>query len=106
MGRQTNAKLTRYLTLMIHHRMCIVVCMRTNIHLDDELLQQAARYSTARSKRALVHEALSVYVVSKDAERKRASYGARLEKLRAQLVGVHVRTHARAIVRADRERRA
>lgn len=81
-------------------------CMRTNIHLDDELLRRAATYSTARSKRALVHEALGVYVVTKDAERKRASYGERLGILRTQLAGVRVRMPACEIVRADRERRA
>ena len=80
--------------------------MRTNIHLDDELLKRAAQYSTAPSKRALVHEALGVYVVTKDAERKRASYNERLGKLRTQLAGVRVKTPAHDIVRADRERRA
>ena len=79
--------------------------MRTNIHLDDELLKRAAQYSTTRSKRALVHEALGVYVVTKDAERKRASYGERLVKLRTQLANVQVRKSAREIVRSDRERR-
>ena len=78
--------------------------MRTNIHLDDDLLQQAAQYSTARTKRALVHEALAVYVVTKDAEQKRIRSGERLGKLRAQLAGVRPRTPAREIVRADRER--
>ena len=82
----------------------MVWCMRTNIHLDDDLLRQAAQYSTASSKRALVHEALAAYVVTKDAERKRASYGERLGKLRTQLAGVRVRMPAHAIVRADRER--
>ena len=80
--------------------------MRTNIDLDDDLLKRAAQYSTAPSKRALVHEALAVYVVTKDAERKRASYNARLGKLRTQLANVRVRTPAREIVHADRERRA
>ena len=79
--------------------------MRTNIHLDDELLKRAAQYSTTRSKRALVHEALGVYVVTKDAERKRASYGERLGKLRTQLASVRVKTPAHELVRADRERR-
>ena len=80
--------------------------MRTNIHLDDALLARAAMYSTARSKRALVHEALAAYVTAKDAERKRATYGERLGQLRQRLAGVRTRTLARAIVRADRERRA
>ena len=32
--------------------------MRTNIVLDDDLVRQAFRYSKARTKRELVHEAL------------------------------------------------
>ena len=80
--------------------------MRTNIDLDDDLLKRAAQYSIAPTKRALVHEALAVYVVTRDAERKRASYNERLGKLRTQLAGVRVKTPARDVVRADRERRA
>ena len=32
--------------------------MRTNIVLDDELVEKAFRVSSARTKKALVHEAL------------------------------------------------
>jgi len=34
------------------------VAMRTNIVLDDELVREAFRHSQARTKKALVHEAL------------------------------------------------
>ncbi len=36
--------------------------MRTNIVLDEELVREALRYSKARTKKDLVHEALREYV--------------------------------------------
>ena len=39
--------------------------MRTNIDLDHDLLEQAGKFSSARSKRAIVHEALATYVAVK-----------------------------------------
>jgi len=36
--------------------------MRTNIVLDDELMQEAFRYSTSRTKKELIHEALRTFV--------------------------------------------
>lgn len=39
--------------------------MRTNIDLDDKLLKEAFRYSRARTKKELVHEAIAEYVASR-----------------------------------------
>jgi Arc/MetJ family transcription regulator len=36
--------------------------MRTNIVLDDELMEEAAKYSASRTKKAVVHEALKAFV--------------------------------------------
>ncbi len=36
--------------------------MRTNIVLDDDLVAEAFRYSTAKTKRELIHQALREYV--------------------------------------------
>jgi len=36
--------------------------MRTNIVLDDKLVGEAFRYSSAKSKRELVHQALQEFV--------------------------------------------
>jgi Arc/MetJ family transcription regulator len=36
--------------------------MRTNIVIDDELLKKAFRFSRARTKKELIHEALEKYV--------------------------------------------
>jgi hypothetical protein len=39
--------------------------MRTNIVLDDDLVAEAARLSGIRTKKALVHEALRVFIATK-----------------------------------------
>ena len=40
--------------------------MRTNIEIDDRLMRQAMRSSKARTKRAVVEEALHLLVRTKD----------------------------------------
>ena len=52
--------------------------MRTNIELDDDLVVEAAKYSTARTKRRLIQEALATYIAVKSEERRRATYRERL----------------------------
>lgn len=83
----------------------MIRCMRTNIDLDDELLAQAARYSTARTKRRLIHEALATYVAVKEEERRRVTYRERLEKVRARLSGVRLGVDSRDLVRSARDSR-
>jgi len=78
--------------------------MRTNIVLNDELVEQAMKYSRSKSKRAVVEEALGVYVAAKEAEAKRQSYAERLSQVRGKLAGVKVRESSRDVVRRDRER--
>jgi Arc/MetJ family transcription regulator len=46
----------------------IVGAMRTNIVLDDELLEQAFSLSRARTKKDLIHEALREYIRVKKAK--------------------------------------
>lgn len=36
--------------------------MRTNVVLDDKLLNEATKYSTAHTKKDLIHEALREFV--------------------------------------------
>ena len=79
--------------------------MRTNIELDDDLLTAAGKYSSARSKRALVHEALATYVAVKGEERRRATYGERLARLRARTARLHLGEDTRDLLRRDRDRR-
>jgi len=45
-----------------NERMCILMCMRTNIDLDDDLVREAQRLTGMGTKRAVVHEALRVLV--------------------------------------------
>jgi len=78
--------------------------MRTNIVLDDDLLEEATRYSAARTKRAVVREALALYVAVKREERRRATYKERLQRVREQVAARRIRADAHEIVRRDRER--
>ncbi len=39
--------------------------MRTNIVLDDEIVETAFRYSKARTKKELIHEALKELITSR-----------------------------------------
>ncbi|HMB53945.1 MAG TPA: type II toxin-antitoxin system VapB family antitoxin [Thermoanaerobaculia bacterium] len=79
--------------------------MRTNLVLNDELMREAMRYSKARSKRALVEEALQTYVEVKSAERRRRSYRDRLRDLDTRLRDVQLRDSPSDLLRADRDRR-
>ena len=79
--------------------------MRTNIDLDDQLLAEAARYSTARSKRRLIHEALATFVAVKAEERRRATYRERLEQVRGRVAALRLRSDSRELIRADRDSR-
>ena len=79
--------------------------MRTNIELDDNLLAEAAKYSTSRSKRRLIHEALATFVAVKAEERRRATYKERLERVRGRLAGVRLKTDLRDLIRTDRDSR-
>ncbi len=42
------------------------MCMRTNIELNDDLVAEARKYSRAKTKRALIEEALTDCQVRKD----------------------------------------
>lgn len=79
--------------------------MRTNIELDDDLLAEAAKYSAARSKRALVREALAVFVATKGEERRRLTYRDRLQRLRTRAASTRLRTDTRDLLRRDRDTR-
>ncbi len=79
--------------------------MRTNIELDEELLAEAQKYSNARSKRRLVHEALATFVAVKAEERRRATYRERLQRVRAHLAGAHLSVDTRDLIRSDRDSR-
>ena len=79
-------------------------CMRTNIVLNDDLLREAMRHSRARTKRALVEEALATFVAVKGAEARRATYRDRLQRLESKLQGLRLRKRPSEVLRADRDR--
>jgi Arc/MetJ family transcription regulator len=39
--------------------------MRTNIVIDNDLIEEAFKYSTSRTKKGLIHEALVTFIESK-----------------------------------------
>lgn len=80
------------------------MCMRTNIELDGDLMSEASRFAGSRQKRAVVHEALSVYVATKREELRRATYRERLQSVRAEARKLKVQSGAHELVRRDRER--
>ena len=72
--------------------------------LNDDLVREAMRYSNARSKSALVSEALRTFVEVRSAERRRQDYAQRLRRVQQALQGRRFRQSAAAILREDRER--
>lgn len=84
---------------------CTVLCMRTNLVLDDKLVGEAMRLSAGRSKRAVVEEALRTYVAVKRAERARGAYRHRLQRIAERLRGLKLRERPSEVLRADRDRR-
>ena len=78
--------------------------MRTNIVLDDELIAEAMKYSTGRSKRAVVKEALATYVAVKAEQQRLETYRDRLASVRRRLSDVPPKTPVSTLLRADRER--
>lgn len=72
--------------------------------LDDALIADAMKYSAARSKRAVVHEALVTYVAVKAEQQRVAGYRDRLAGVRRRLADAAPKTPVLKILRADRER--
>jgi Arc/MetJ family transcription regulator len=78
--------------------------MRTNIDLDDALMKLAGAYSTASSKRALVHEALETYICVKAEEKKVSGYRQALETFRKEHPSIKSSISSVDLIRKDRER--
>ena len=85
--------------------MCIVMCMRTNIVLNDDLIAKAMTLSKAHSKRGVVEEALTAYVAMKNDERQRLAYREKLQQLRKKTRRVGLHSDSREIIRQDRAAR-
>jgi len=78
--------------------------MRTNIVLNDDLMREAARYSSATSKRALVEEALLLFVAIKTDQDRTANYSDRLREIESKTRHLRLRQAPSELLRADRNR--
>jgi Arc/MetJ family transcription regulator len=78
--------------------------MRTNIVLNDDLLREAMKYTRARTKRALVEEALRVLIETRSGERRVRDYRERAEALDRKLERLVLREPPHRILRSDRSR--
>ncbi len=78
--------------------------MRTNIQLDDDLLREAKKLSGAKTKRALIEEALVTFIEVKTERARRASYTRWLQDLQGKLGGLQLREKPSALLRQDRSR--
>lgn len=78
--------------------------MRTNIELDDDLMREARKLSRAKTKRALIEEALATFIEVQNARRQRESYAQRLQEVRTKVSKVRLRDRPTAILRQDRSR--
>jgi Arc/MetJ family transcription regulator len=78
--------------------------IRTHIVLNEELLQQAKKYSSASTNRGLVEEALRLFVEVKSTERQREDYAARVADIRERTNNLRLRKSSLAILREDRNR--
>ena len=85
--------------------LCTMVCMRTNIVLNDELIREAMHLSKAKTKRALIEDALRTLVRVRTEERRRESYRDRLIAVQNRLSGLTLRDSAVDLIRQDREGR-
>jgi Arc/MetJ family transcription regulator len=79
--------------------------MRTNIELNETLLAEAKKYSKAKTKRALVEEALAAFIAMKNEEERCRTYNERLQILRAKTASVRLRSDTRTLLRQDRDSR-
>lgn len=73
--------------------------MRTTIVLNDDLVREAQRYSRAKSKSALIEEALRVLVELRSGQERRRAYEEGVNAVQRALQSKRFRTSARQLVR-------
>src|SRR5207249_2680163 len=59
---------------------CIVVCMRTTLNLDDDLMAQAQEYTGIKEKTRLLHRGLEA-LIQQEAARRLAAMGGTMPDL-------------------------
>lgn len=80
------------------------MCMRTNIVLNDELIREAMQHSNAKTKRALVEEALETFIRVKQERLRRETYRDRLKDLDLRLSKIRLKDRPLDLLRKDRDR--
>lgn len=85
--------------------MCMIIHMRTNIDIDNDLYEKAARLSDAKTKRAVIHEALAEYVAAKTRSSKIEEYQRRVEEIQRKTADFKPTIDAADLIRADRDSR-
>lgn len=78
--------------------------MRTNIELDDDLVREARKLSRARTKRALIEEALATFIEVETARRRRERYADRVREVQARVAKLRLRESPADLLRQDRAR--
>jgi len=63
------------------HLVCIYVCMRTTLNLNDDLLNKAASLTGVQEKTALIHLGLEA-LIARESARRLAQLGGSQKKLR------------------------
>lgn len=61
---------------------CILICMRTTLNLDDDLLREAQRLSGLKGKTAVVHAGLRA-LIARESARRLAALGGSQKALRS-----------------------
>jgi Arc/MetJ family transcription regulator len=56
------------------HESCIMICMRTTLDLDEELIEEARKLTGIREKTALLHAGLEA-LLAREAARRLAAMG-------------------------------
>jgi hypothetical protein len=49
--------------------MCILICMRTTLNLDDKIFEQASKLTGIKEKTQLLHEGLKTLIAKESAKR-------------------------------------
>ena len=78
--------------------------MRTNVELNDDLLREARKYSSQRTKKGIIDEALRTFVQVKAEEKRRRTYGQRVRDLQERLAHLSLRSSSVELLREDRRR--
>jgi hypothetical protein len=67
-------------------------------------LREARKHSNARTKRALIEEALATFIEVRNERKMRGAYGERLQNLQGKLCGLRLREKPSDVLRQDRSR--